>query len=386
MRRLPLVCLTLFLSAGLALSVAFSVNAQTASQYDPSRGDPAPEDGAAPPGSEEEFGGSGGATEQGTIPEGPAAPAPEADPGPGAAPGPQPNVNPEAVPTPASVEADVAQVAEDPYFQVVDKASAPSGGAKAVTYEVNVPEDGAYSVYARWPVGKNNATAARFVIPTVSGPKSDVVNQRMDAGFWVMIGAFEMERGEQTVRIENGGEGEAVIDAVMVVQDAVIAPNGDTASVVDPEALAPVAGSEGTTSRMATVERARSGSTRADVVRTAKRHIGTRYGWRTCRINVSEDCSCHTRLVYKRFGYTLPDSPLGQWRYGKRVTGRRALGDLVFHDLDNSGSLENNWDDHVSIYAGNGYIIHASSYFGKVVRSEMKYLPRYYGAKRLRLR
>ena len=390
MRRLTLVFSTV-LAAAIAVSVfAVSVGAQTAStqQYETKQ-----EEGADP-------------SEPAPSSEGPAPPASAPDPAPG----------------PASVRAAASRINEDPYFQVVDNAdarhfsapgwrkergakaggaalgddyaSAPSRGAKAVRYKVNVPEDGAYSAYARWPVGESNATAARFVVPTASGPESDVVNQRVDAGFWVMIGAFEMERGERTIRVEDGGEGTAVIDAVMLVQDAVIAPNGDTASVADPEALAPVAGdqdplaapSDERSSGDVTAQRAGSTSTRADIIRVARRHLGTRYATRTCRINVTEDCSCHTRLVFRRFGYTLPDSPSGQWRYGRRVTSRLASGDLVFHDLDNSGSLENNWDDHVSIYAGNGYVIHASSYFGKVVRSEMRHLPHYHGAKRLPIR
>jgi hypothetical protein len=38
------------------------------------------------------------------------------------------------------------------------------------------------------------------------------------------------------------------------------------------------------------------------------------------------------------------------------------------------------------MYAGNGYILHASSYYGKVVKSKMKYINGYYGAKRVRPR
>ena len=40
---------------------------------------------------------------------------------------------------------------------------------------------------------------------------------------------------------------------------------------------------------------------------------------------------------------------------------------------------------HIALYSGNGYIVHASRYFGKVVESKMMYIKGYYGAKRLRL-
>jgi cell wall-associated NlpC family hydrolase len=256
------------------------------------------------------------------------------------------------------------------------------GKAGAARFKVSVPKDDAYSVYARWPVSPDNATAARVVVSTASGPQSDTVNQRLDAGFWVMIGAYEMEAGEQTISIQGGGEGRAVADAIMIVDDAIIAPNGDTASVVDPEALAPA-------EETATAASARSGDVSTTgggsrIVRQARRHLGTPYGTARCRIKVAEDCSCHTKLVFRKFGWRLPDDPGGQWRKGRRVGSRRA-GDLVFQDQNRNNKIEHDWSDHVSIWAGNGYIIHASNYFDKVVRSKMKYLPGdYHGARRLK--
>jgi hypothetical protein len=40
--------------------------------------------------------------------------------------------------------------------------------------------------------------------------------------------------------------------------------------------------------------------------------------------------------------------------------------------------------DRVGIYSGSGHLIYASSYFGRVVESKMKYIRGYWGAKRLR--
>ena len=42
--------------------------------------------------------------------------------------------------------------------------------------------------------------------------------------------------------------------------------------------------------------------------------------------------------------------------------------------------------DHLDIYSGNGNLIHASSYFGQVVESKMRYIRGYWGARRLNLR
>jgi cell wall-associated NlpC family hydrolase len=85
------------------------------------------------------------------------------------------------------------------------------------------------------------------------------------------------------------------------------------------------------------------------------------------------DCSCFTRLVFRRFK-RLPDSPVLQFQYGHQVRSRSDLrrGDLIFfkeHGYHNPIT-------HLGIYSGNGHILHASNYFGKVVNSKMKYINR----------
>jgi cell wall-associated NlpC family hydrolase len=130
---------------------------------------------------------------------------------------------------------------------------------------------------------------------------------------------------------------------------------------------------------------ARVRRTGQDVVRIARWHLGTRYVSSppgVCRGFKSEDCSCTTRLVFKRFGKTLPDRPGRQWHWGQKVA-RSDLhpGDLVF--FKEAGMNKN--ITHVGIYSGRGNLIHASNYFGKVVESKMSYMHGYFGAKRLRL-
>jgi len=124
-----------------------------------------------------------------------------------------------------------------------------------------------------------------------------------------------------------------------------------------------------------------------DVVRVARWHIGTRYRPSPpglCWAYHSEDCSCLTKQVFKKFGKRLRDDPIKQyWNYGKWVAKRNLRpGDLVFFK-------EAGWNraiTHVGIYSGRGNLVHASSYFNKVVESKMKYIHGYFGAKRIRLR
>jgi cell wall-associated NlpC family hydrolase len=121
-----------------------------------------------------------------------------------------------------------------------------------------------------------------------------------------------------------------------------------------------------------------------DVVRAAKRYIGTRYRYGTCtRRRMS--CTCLTKRTWARFGHKLPMSERGQWRYdrGRRVAKSNLRpGDIVF--FKEGGRRRG--ITHVGIYSGRGNLVHASAYFGKVVESKMRYIRGYSGAKRLRPR
>ena len=251
----------------------------------------------------------------------------------------------------------------------------PSGEAAPARFEVDVPESGQYTVYARWPAAEGNAAAARFGVSGASGTEWTEVDQRKDGGMWVRLGAYEMEAGgRNAVQVTPSSEGGGA-----VVADAVVVLSGQQAN---PEEAAGEA-ADGTTLRAAGGQ-----PTGRDVVRRARWHIGTRY--RTspphpCKAYRKEDCPCHTKTVFRAFGRKLPDNPPSQYRYGRYIKRSNLRpGDLVFFDENRNGRLQP-WD-HVGIYSGNGNLVHASSYFGRVVESKMRYINGYWGAKRLNLR
>jgi len=317
---------------------------------------------------------------------------------------------------PPSAGSGTGEVTSDPYFQVVDNGTkghfhAPrwkkhpadsdtygedyataESSAGAARFRVEIPEDDYYSVYARWPTSADNASAVRFGVPTASGATWEEVDQSVDGGFWVRIGAYEMQKGKRVLQITGDPqqEGRIVADAVMVIRDVLVGRNGRTASYANPDNLAPETSGSATASGKPTFRTmSRLNPDGADVVRVAKRHLRTRYGHNRCRKGVREDCSCFTRLVYRHFGFKFADSPVWQWRMraGRKIYNKDNLhrGDLVFHDLNRDGRLNDHLRDHVSIWAGNGNVIHASSYFGRVVISEEKYLHRFWGGKRFNL-
>jgi cell wall-associated NlpC family hydrolase len=90
------------------------------------------------------------------------------------------------------------------------------------------------------------------------------------------------------------------------------------------------------------------------------------------------DCSGLTMRAYQAAGIQLPHWDDKQMNYGTPVDNP-APGDLVFFQ-EHAGQGPTT---HVALYYGNGKILHASSSYGEVVISDMKYLEGYVSARRL---
>ena len=228
-------------------------------------------------------------------------------------------------------------------------------GAPAL-FKVNLPATDYYTVYARWPTLKGNNAATRFGVSTPSGIEWTKVDQRRDGGMWVRLGDYRMEAGERYAVQVSGyrARGRVVADAVMVVRGTQMSPPETSAG----------AGGQG-------------------VVQRARNHIGTPYVHSppsSCAAHRSEDCSCLTSLIFAGSGIAMPDDPVRQWLYGSHVAKSNLRpGDLVFFkERGPSYPIT-----HVAIYSGGGNVIHASSYWGRVVERPMKSVDGYYGARRL---
>ena len=259
--------------------------------------------------------------------------------------------------------------------------------AKSLRIKLRVPSKNDYSLYAWYPESAENSTAARFGVRTSSGTSWTTIDETRDGGYWIKVGDYHMNAGDyNAVTITPGASSRRV------VADAVALVRGTTAT--PPNVLAPRDGgavskgvvlpSDDVTYSASSLDGRVSGRR---LIRFGKRHLRTPYRLSPpapCWAYEKEDCSCFTKLVFRRFGKRMPDSPIKQWQYGHRVRSKSNLkrGDLLFWK-------EGGYDGpitHVGLYAGNGYTLHASSYFGKVVISKMRYLNGYYGAKRVRPR
>jgi cell wall-associated NlpC family hydrolase len=259
----------------------------------------------------------------------------------------------------------------------------PDAGAGKARFKLKVPTSNDYALYAWWPSRRTNSTAARFGVRTSSGTKWTKVDQTKDAGYWVQIGTYDMEAGDYyAVRLSSeDGSGQAVADAVALVRGVTTPPPNDFA----PADGGPVnykVGSDDTYSATALPGRVKG----RRLIQRGRWHIGTPYRLSPpapCIAYVKEDCSCFTRIVFRAFK-RIPDSPVIQYQYGHKVRSRSNLrrGDLVFFKERGYGRPIT----HVGMYSGNGYILHASAYYGKVVNSKLKYIRNYYGARRIRPR
>lgn len=197
---------------------------------------------------------------------------------------------------------------------------------------------------------------------------------------WIMIGSFAMEKGQRQIEVAPGaGGGQAVADAVMVIRGEMAVPPEADAS----EGTFAGSSAERSTAERSTDSRRVSRFSGKDIVRQAKRHTGDTYRYATCTRS-EKSCTCLTKVAVQPFGHRMGMTEAGQWRYSgsRRIDKSRVRpGDEVFFKEDGANSIT-----HVGIYSGNGYLVHASRYFKKVVNSEMRYLSGYSGAKRFKSR
>ena len=192
----------------------------------------------------------------------------------------------------------------------------PSKKSAHALFKVEIPADGEYTIYARWPEVPGLNDRVPVGVQTAYGTRWTEVDQTRDGGLWVRVGEFEMRGGEEyPVRISRGtdGEGNVVADAVKVVR------------VDSYEETASEPASEETSVGVSAQRRAAGGTDGSPVVAEAKKYLGTRYklgGPAACAPYKTMDCTCLTETVFAKFGYRLPDDEAGQTRFGEPVSKR----------------------------------------------------------------
>ncbi|MFF4172991.1 DNRLRE domain-containing protein [Streptomyces sp. NPDC001744] len=93
-------------------------------------------------------------------------------------------------------------------------------GTDAWTWTLNIPKDGTYTAYVKYPKVTGATTAAKYTI-THSGGTADITkDQNAETGTWVRLGSYAFTRGNTAkLRLAQSGDGTVVADGVKLVRD-----------------------------------------------------------------------------------------------------------------------------------------------------------------------
>ncbi len=98
----------------------------------------------------------------------------------------------------------------------------PAGaGTDAFTWKLNIPQDGNYTVYVKYPAVSGAATTASYKVAYSGGTATVAVNQTTNTGTWVSLGkwAFTQSGTGQKVALTQNTGGTVVADAVKAIRD-----------------------------------------------------------------------------------------------------------------------------------------------------------------------
>lgn len=106
---------------------------------------------------------------------------------------------------------------------------------------------------------------------------------------------------------------------------------------------------------LTSVQKASQGAkTREAMVNFALQFVGNPYVWGGTSLTNGCDCSGYVQSIYAYFGYSLPRVADAQSVYGMQIPISSAEpGDLIFY-------AKNGYVYHVSMYIGNGRVVHAA--------------------------
>jgi cell wall-associated NlpC family hydrolase len=97
---------------------------------------------------------------------------------------------------------------------------------------------------------------------------------------------------------------------------------------------------------------------RGTVLRETMTYLNTPYLWGGMHPDTGMDCSAFVKLVYGKAGLILPRAAKEQFSRTIHLSPSGVLpGDLIFFAMKNPGTVR---VDHVGIYVGKGFFVHAS--------------------------
>ncbi|MER8070705.1 DNRLRE domain-containing protein [Streptomyces sp. NPDC094034] len=105
-------------------------------------------------------------------------------------------------------------------------------GTDAYTWTLNIPKDGDYTAYVKFPKVTGAATTARYTLSqgTTSHP-AVTKDQNASTGTWVPLGSYSLKQGNDAkLKLEQNAGGIVVADAVKLVRDTSGETDGESKS------------------------------------------------------------------------------------------------------------------------------------------------------------
>ncbi|MBQ1093502.1 sugar-binding protein, partial [Streptomyces sp. B93] len=95
-------------------------------------------------------------------------------------------------------------------------------GTDAFTWTLNIPKDGTYTAYVKYPKVTGAATTAKYTLSQGSTSEPSVTkDQNANTGTWVPLGSYSLKQGNDAkLKLEQNGGGTVVADGVKLVRDA----------------------------------------------------------------------------------------------------------------------------------------------------------------------
>ncbi|MGW5472148.1 golvesin C-terminal-like domain-containing protein [Streptomyces chartreusis] len=93
-------------------------------------------------------------------------------------------------------------------------------GTDAFTWTLNIPRDGTYTVYVKYPQLSGAATSAKYTVTHASGSTDKTISQATGAGTWVPLDSHHFTQGNSAkLQLFQNSGGAVVADGVKLVRD-----------------------------------------------------------------------------------------------------------------------------------------------------------------------
>ncbi|MFI0977155.1 DNRLRE domain-containing protein [Streptomyces sp. NPDC021093] len=101
-----------------------------------------------------------------------------------------------------------------------DYVHAPGAGTDSFQWKLNIPKDGRYAAYVKYPKVAGASPSATYSLSHAKGSSAVKVDQRANADGWVKIGDYDFKEGtEAQLKLAESGAGTVAADSVKLVRD-----------------------------------------------------------------------------------------------------------------------------------------------------------------------